>query len=77
MADEKSQLIGKDPAAGKDWGQEEKELTEDEMVGWYHWLNEHQFEQATEDGERQGSLTFCSPWGHKKLDTTEQVNNKP
>ena len=46
MADEKSQLIGKDPAAGKDWGQEEKEVTEDEMVGWYYWVNGHEFEQA-------------------------------
>ena len=46
LADEKSQLIGKDPAAGKDWGQEEKEVREDEMVGWYHWVNVHEFEQA-------------------------------
>ena len=53
--DAKSQLIGKDPDAGKDWGQE-KGTTEDEMVGWHHWLNEHKFEQALRDSEVQGSL---------------------
>ena len=58
----KSWLIGKDPDAGKDRRQEEKGTTEDEMVGWHHWLNGHEFEQALGDGEGQGSLTCCSPW---------------
>ena len=56
--DTKSWLIGKDPDAGKDWGQEEKGATEDEMVGWYQWLNGHELEQAQGDGEGQGSLAF-------------------
>ena len=60
--DAKSWLTGKDPDAGKDWGQEEKEETEDEMVGWHHWLNGHEFEQTPGDGEGQGSLACCSPW---------------
>ena len=51
-------------------------MTEDEMVGWHHQLNGHEFEQAVGDGEGQGCLTCCSPWGHNKLDTTEQMNNK-
>ena len=72
--EEKNQLIGKDPDAGKDWGQEEKGATEDEMVGWHHWLNGHELEQALEDGEEQGSLACCSPWDHKELDTTERPN---
>ena len=66
-----SQLIRKDPDAGKDWGQEEKGATEDEMVGWHHWLNGHEFEQTLGDSEEQGSLESCSPWGHKESDTTE------
>ena len=53
-------LIGKDPDAGQDWGQEEKGTTEDEMVGWHHWLNEHEFEQAPGVGDGQGSLACCS-----------------
>ena len=68
--DAKSQLTGKDPDAGKDWGQEEKEATEDEMVGWHHWLSGHEFEQTQEDSEGQRSLVCCSPWGHKESDTT-------
>ena len=68
--DAKSQLIGKDPDAGKDWRQE-KGTTEDEVVGWYHWLNGHEFEQAPGLGDGQGSLACCSPWGCKKSDTTE------
>ena len=72
--DEKSQLIEKGPNAGKDWTQEEKGAIEDEMVGWHHWLNRHELEQALGDGEGQGSLACCSPWGHKQLDTTEQLN---
>ena len=59
--DVKSWLIAKDPAAGKDWRQEEKGSTEDGMVGWHHWLNGHESEQAPGDGEGQGSLGYCSP----------------
>ena len=67
-------LIGKDPDAGKDWEQE-KRVTEDEMVGWHHWLNGHEFEQTPGDSEGQGSLACISPWGCKESDTTEQLNN--
>ena len=70
----KSWLIGKDPDAGKDWRQEEKGMTEDKMVGWHHWLNGCEFEQALGFGDGQGSLVCCSPWGHKKSDTTEWLN---
>ena len=56
--------------AGKDSGQEEKGVTEDEIVEWHHWLNGHKFEQTLGDGEGQRSLVCCSPWGHKELDTT-------
>ena len=73
--DAKSRLIGKDPDAGKNWGQEEKRATEDEMVGWYHWLNGREFEQTLRVTEGQGSLVCCSPWGHKLSDTTQQLNN--
>ena len=66
----KSQPIGKDPDAGKDWRQEEKGVTEDEMAGWYHWLNGHESEQNLGDSEGQGSLVCCSPWGHKESDMT-------
>ena len=69
--DVKSWLIWKDSDAGKDWGQEEKGTTEDEMVGWHHWLDGHGFEQAPGAGNGQGGLACCSPWGHKELDTTE------
>ena len=65
--DMKTQLIGKDPDAGKDSRQEEKGLTEDEMVGWHHRLNEHEFEQAPEDGEGQGSLASYHPWGSQSV----------
>ena len=68
--DAKSWLIGKAPDAGKDWRQEEKGMTEAEMVGWHHWLNGHEFEQALGDGEGQGSLACCCPWDRKELDTT-------
>ena len=74
--DAKSWLVRKDPDAGKDWGQEEKGMTEDEMVGWCHWLNGHKFEQAPGDGEGQGSLECCSPWGHKGFDRTEILTTK-
>ena len=68
-------LIGKeDSDAGKDWGQEEKGTTEDEMIGWHHWLNRHESEQAPEDSEGQRNLERCSPWGRKKLDTTERLD---
>ena len=50
-------------------------MTEDETVGWHHRLSRHEFEQTSVDGEGQGSLACCSPWGHKELDTTEQLNN--
>ena len=74
--DLKNWLIGKDPDAGKDWGQEEKGVTEDEMVGWHHQLNEHDFEQAPGDSDRWASLVHCSPLGHKESDMTEELNNK-
>ena len=61
--DTKNHLIRKDPDAGKDWRQEEKGTIEDEMIGWHHWLNRHEFEQIWGDNEGQGSLAFCSPWG--------------
>ena len=63
--DEKSQLIGKDPDAGKDYRQEEKKATEDEMVGWHHRLNGHEFEKTLGVGDGQGGLACCSSWGHK------------
>ena len=72
--DVKNWLIGKDPGAGKDWRQKEKGMTEDEMVGWHHQLNGHEFNQVPGVGDGEGSLVCCSPWGHKELDTTEQLN---
>ena len=69
-----NRVIGKDPDAWKDWRQEEKGTTEDEMVGWHHWLNGHEFEQASEVGEGQGSVACYSPWFHKETDTTERLN---
>ena len=75
LSDVKSQLTGKDPDARKDWGQEEKGATEDEMVGWHHWLNGHNSEQTLGYSEGQGSLVCCSPWDCTELDTTEQMNN--
>ena len=72
--DVKNWLIGKDPDAGIDWRQEEKGMTEDEMVGWHHGLNGHEFEQALKVGDGQGSLACCSPWGCKESDTTEWLN---
>ena len=67
-------LIGKDPDARKDWRWEEKGMTEDEMVGWHHWLNGHEFEQAPGVGDGQDSLMCCPPWGCKELDMTESLN---
>ena len=74
--DAQSQVIEKDPDAGKDWRQEEKGTTEDEMVGWHHWLYGHEFEQTLGNSEGWGSLWCCSSWGHKESDTTERLNNK-
>ena len=68
--DAKSWLTGKDPDAGKDWEQEEKGTTEDEMVGWHHQLDGQKFEQALGDGDGPGGLACCSPWGHKELNVT-------
>ena len=70
----KSWFIGKDSDAGKDWGQEEKGTTEDEMVGWHHQLNEHEFEQVPGVGDGQGSLVCCCPWVRKESDTIEWLN---
>ena len=67
--DAKSLLIGKDPDAGKDWGQEKTKMTEGEMAGWHHWLNGHEFEQAPGDGKGQGGLACCSPSGHRVRQT--------
>ena len=74
--DAKNWLIGKDHDAGQDWGQEEKGMTEDEMVGWHHWLNEHEFEQTLGVGDGQGNLACCSPWGGKDSDMTERLNKR-
>ena len=68
--DANSQLIGKDPDAGKHRRQEEKGMREDEMVGWHHRLNGPEFEQTLGDSERQGSLECCSPWGCKESGMT-------
>ena len=70
----KNWLIGKDPDAEKDWRQEEKGTTEDEMVGWHHLLDWPEFEQAPGVGDEQGSLAFRSPWCLKELDMSEQLN---
>ena len=75
LPDGKSWLIRKNPDAGKDWGQKEKGTTEDEMVGWHHRLNGHEFEQALRDREGQGYQACCSPWTCKGSDMTEQLNN--
>ena len=62
---QRANFTGKDPDAGKDWGKEEKGVKKDEMDGWHHWLNRHEFEQTLGDSEGQGSLECCSPWGHR------------
>ena len=72
--DAKNWLTGKDPDAGKYWTGEEKGTTEDERVGWHHWLDAHEFEQVPGVGDGQGSLVCCSPWGRKELDTTDWLN---
>ena len=71
--DVKNSLTGKDPNARKDW-RHEKGTAEDEMVGWHHPLNGHEFEQALLVNDRQGGLACCSPWGHKESDMTERLN---
>ena len=72
--DAKNWLIGKDPDAGKDWGQKEKGMTEDEMVGWYHWLSGHGFGWTSGVGDGQGGLECCGSWGRKESDMTERLN---
>ena len=72
--DAKSWLIWKDPDAGKDWGQEKKGTTEDEVVGWHHRFNGHGFGCTSGVGDGQGSLACCSSWGHKELDITKRLN---
>ena len=72
--DAKYWLIGKDPDAGKDWKQKEKGTTEDEMVGWHHQLNGHEFGSTLGVGDGQGGLVCSSPWDHKESDTTERLN---
>ena len=70
----KSWLLGKDSDAGRDWGQEEKGTTEDEMPGWHHRLDGHEFEWIPGVGDGQGGLVCCDSWGHKESDTTEWLN---
>ena len=67
-------LIGKDSDAGRDWGQEEKGTTEDEMAGWHHWLDGRESEWTPGGGDGQRGLACCDSWGHKELDTTEWLN---
>ena len=72
--DAKNWLLGKDPDSWKDWRQEEKGMTEGNMVGWHHWLNGREFEQAPGVGDGEGNLACCSPRGRKESDTTEWLN---
>ena len=72
--DAKRWLIWKDPNAGKDWGQKEKGKTEDEMIGWHHWLNDHEFGWILGVGDEQGGLVCCSSWRRKESDMTERLN---
>ena len=67
---QRADSLEKDPDAGKDQKQKEKKVTEDEMVGWHHRFNGHELEQSLRDGEGQGGLACCSPWGCKELDMT-------
>ena len=69
----KSWLLGKDSVAGRDWGQEKKGMTEDEMAGWHHWLDERESQWTPGVGDRQGGLACCDSWGHKESDTTERL----
>ena len=75
-SDVNSQLIGKVPDAGKEWGQKEKRASEDEMASWHHWCNEHELGQTSGDGKGQGGLVCYSPWCCKESDTTGWLNNK-
>ena len=75
LSDVKSWLTGKDPDARKDWRQEEKKVTEDEMVGWHHRLIGHEFEQAPGVDDGQGGLACCSLWGSQRVGHTERLNN--
>ena len=75
--DAKNWLIGKDPDAGKDWRQEEKGTTEDEMVGWHHWLDGHEFDWTQGDGEGQGNLEYCRPWGRRVRHDLVTEQEKP
>ena len=68
-------VIGKDSDAGRDWWQEEKGTTEDEMAGWHHGLNGHESEWTPGDGDQQGGLASCNSWGRKELDTIEGLNS--
>ena len=70
----KSWLIGKDSDAGRDWRQEEKGMTEDEMAGWHHWLDGRESEWTLGVSDGQGGLECCDSWGRKESDTTEQLN---
>ena len=70
----KSWLTGKDPDAGRDWGQEEKGMTKDEMAGWHHWLDGHEFGWTPGIGDGQGGLVCCNSWGHEESDVTERLN---
>ena len=70
----KSWLIGKDPDAGRDWGQEKKGTTEDEMAGWHHWLDGRESQWSPGVGDGQGGLECCDSWGRKESDTTEWLN---
>ena len=70
----KGWLIGKDSDAGRDWGQEEKGMTEDEMAGWHHWLDGHESQWTPGVGDGQGGLACCDSWGHQELDMTEWLN---
>ena len=72
--DAKSWLTGKDSDAGRDWGQEEKGTTKDEMAGWHHWLDGHESGWTPGVGDAQGGLACCDSWGHKESDTTERLN---
>ena len=72
--DAKNWLIRKDPDAGKDWRQKEMGTTEDDIVGWHHWLDGHEFKQSLSVGDGQGSSVCCNPWGCKELDTTKGLN---
>ena len=72
--DAKNWLTGRDPDAGKNWGQEEKGTTEDEMVGWHHWLDGHGFGWTPGVGDGQGGLACCGSWGRKESDMTERLN---